>query len=105
MCDAACREEPAPEPVALFVGDLPPFFRGEDLEALFSQLARVVHARIIAHKGFGFVTLESEAAAAYVLDIGDTQGIYAEGQPLRVSRAHDNTSDWQVRPPSDSPAL
>lgn len=80
------------------MGDLPPFFRSEDLEAVFSQLARVTDARVMGSKLFGFVTVESEAAAAYILESSDTQGIYAgEGQPLRVSRAHDGASDWQVR--------
>ena len=83
----------------LFVGDLPPFFTGEGLQAVFSHLARVTDARVVGNKLFGFVTVESEAAAAYVLEVSDTQGIYAEGQPLRVSRAHDGTIEWQqVRP-------
>ncbi len=95
-----CRNEQqaAPQQVRLFVGDLPPFFRSEDLEAVFSELARVTDARVMGNKLFGFVTVESEEAAAYILETNDTQGIYAgEGQPLRVSRAHDAASDWQVR--------
>ncbi|BDA42322.1 hypothetical protein COCOBI_03-2090 [Coccomyxa sp. Obi] len=90
------EQQAAPQEVCLFVGDLPPFFRSEDLEAIFSQLARVTDARVMGSKLFGFVTVESEAAAAYILETSDTQGIYAgEGQPLRVSRAHDGASDWQ----------
>ncbi len=85
--------------MTLFVGDLPPFFTAEGLQAVFSQLARVMDVRVVGNKLFGFVTLESEAAAAYVLETSDTQGIYAEGAPLRVSRAHDGTTEWQqVRP-------
>ena len=89
--------------MCLFVGDLPPFFTAEGLEAVFSHLARVTEARVMGNKMFGFITVESEAAAAYLLETSDTQGIYAEGQPLRVSRAHDGAPEWQqvrlVKPP------
>ncbi|CAL8467994.1 g7532 [Coccomyxa elongata] len=97
------EQQAAPQEVCLFVGDLPPFFRSEDLEAVFSQLARVTDARVMGSKLFGFVTVESEAAAAYILETSDTLGIFAgEGQPLRVSRAHDGGSDWQRGTGGDS---
>ena len=52
----------------LFVGDLPPGFGAEDVEALFGGFAAVAGARVIGAHCYAFVEFESAEEAAGVLE-------------------------------------
>jgi hypothetical protein len=74
--------------VRLFVGDVPPFLGPDELQGLFSRLARIVDVRMQGSQGCAFVTVAGEEDAALVLGAAQSRGVYAEGQLLTVARAH-----------------
>lgn len=59
-----CRNNEA----TLFVGDLPPSFSADDVEALFSGFAAVAGARVIGAQCYAFVEFESADEAEGVLE-------------------------------------
>ena len=60
----------------LFVGDLPPGFGAEDVEALFGGFAAVAGAHVIGAHCYAFVEFESAEEAAGVLEqVRATSGV------------------------------
>src|SRR5689334_17945880 len=89
----------------LHVGNLGPATTERDLRLLFEPAGPVVSVRIMRDrdsgrsKGFGFVELESEAAAHAITQLHQTE---FQGRPLSVSEARDRPypSAAQGDPPS-----
>ena len=80
----------------LYVGNLPFSVTNEGLKDLFSSFGEVTEATVVSDRntgrsrGFGFVTLSDDEAAAKA--IAEMNGAMLDGRALRVSEA---------RPPSD----
>ncbi|KAK9845770.1 hypothetical protein WJX81_002068 [Elliptochloris bilobata] len=104
--DVAARPGPAAQQnneATLFVGDLPPGFGAEDVEALFGGFAAVAGARVIGTQCYAFVEFESAEEAEGVLEQVGRNPLVVAGRSLRVSRAHSHMPDWKRGPPLAGP--
>jgi RNA recognition motif-containing protein len=93
----------------LYVGNLPQTFENKDLEALFANVAPGIRFKPVmdretgASRGFGFVTVESEAAATALIE--QFNGVAFEGNTLRIERSERRDSrDGGQRRGSGAPA-
>lgn len=74
----------------LFVGNLPYKVRDAELRELFAQYGNVIDAHVVLErgtnksKGFGFVELEDDAAAAAIEALNGTE---IEGRKIAVNEA------------------
>ncbi len=72
----------------IFVGNLPPSTRENDLEALFAEFGKVRSIKLISDvftdecKGFGFIEMEGHEARAAIAGL---DGKDFNGKPLRVN--------------------
>ncbi len=87
----------------LYVGNLADHTTTQDLTGLFAQVGHVVSVRLIMDrntgrsKGFGFVEMESEAAARAITQLHHTA---LHGRPLSVTEARAQSSTEGRPPPS-----
>ena len=87
----------------LYVGNLADHTTTQDLSGLFAQVGHVVSVRLIMDrdtgrsKGFGFVEMESEAAARAISQLHHTA---LHGRPLSVTEARPQSSTEGRLPPS-----
>lgn len=85
----------------IYLGNLPPSSTSDDVRALFAGHGEVTAVDLIvdqetgAPRGFGFVTMEKEAAARAVAEL---DGLEWQGCILRVNESHDRGA----RPPRRS---
>ncbi|MFQ5493470.1 MAG: RNA recognition motif domain-containing protein [Candidatus Dojkabacteria bacterium] len=81
----------------LYVGNLPWTATNDELSELFSAYGEVVEANIIfdretnRSKGFGFVTMATEEAAAEAME--KLEGSEFGGRTIRVSEARERRDD------------
>ena len=89
------------EPVRLYLGNLPAVMTVADVRDLFAGYGEVTAVDLIidqetgAPRGFGFVTMDREAAARAVAEL---DGLDWHGNVLRVNESHDRGA----RPPRRS---
>ncbi len=82
--------------VNIYVGNLPSSVTSGDLERLFAEHGDVSSARVIADRhsgtsrGFGFVEMESDAAARAAIDAMNDAEV--EGRRLKVNEARERQS-------------
>jgi RNA recognition motif-containing protein len=76
----------------IYLGNLPPSATRDDVRALFAGHGEVTDVDLIVDqatgtpRGFGFVTMEKEAAARAVAEL---DGLEWQGSILRVNESHD----------------
>jgi cold-inducible RNA-binding protein len=73
---------------SLYVGNMPYSASESDIRALFEPFGPIAEVRIIGDKGFGFVEIPEENAAAA---IEATNGQDLGGRPLTVNEARPKT--------------
>jgi cold-inducible RNA-binding protein len=79
----------------IYVGNLPYSAKSSDLETLFAEHGEVTKAQVITDRdtgrsrGFGFVEMASEEAAAAAIDALNGQSV--DGRSLNVNQARERS--------------
>jgi cold-inducible RNA-binding protein len=85
--------------VTLYVGNISYSMKAEELSSAFSQFGEVVSVKIITDKrsgrskGYGFVELETDAAADDA--VAAMNGKELAGRNIKVNKAHSQTEQPQ----------
>jgi RNA recognition motif-containing protein len=83
----------------LFVGDLPPYFKNEDLETFFGQFGELEQVRVMGSQCYAFVTFQSLKVVNHIIDKYYQKPLTIAGHELRINKAHGQLPDWKVPPP------
>jgi len=83
----------------LFVGDLPPHFKEDDLERFFAPFGDLEGVRVMGGQCYAFVTFESAEVVQQIVEKYTHKPLTIAGHELRVNVAHGQLPEWKVPPP------
>jgi RNA recognition motif-containing protein len=80
----------------LFVGDLPPYFKNDDLEGFFGQFGELERVRVMGGQCYAFVTFQRTEVVQHIIDKYHQKPLTIAGHELRINKAHGQLPDWKV---------
>lgn len=83
--------------MTLFVGDLPPQVREEEVEDLMARFGEIADINTKTDRGFSFVTFKDPDVAEDLLARASESSLLLNGYPLRIDRAREK-NDREVHP-------
>lgn len=80
----------------LFVGDLPPYYKNEDLYNVFAQYGDIEEVRVMGTQCYAFVRFHQPDIAQTLVQRFAKKPLIAAGHELRINLAHGQLPDWKV---------
>lgn len=92
------HEEFSRNDATLFVGDLPPYFKNDDLERFFTQFGELEQVRLMGGQCYAFVTFERAEVVQQIVEKYRNKPLTIAGHELRVNMAHGHLPEWKRAP-------
>ena len=78
------------------MGDLPPYYKNEDLYNVFSQFGAIDEVRVMGNQCYAFLTFRDPSTAQDLVQRFASRPMVASGHELRINMAHGSLPDWKV---------
>ena len=78
------------------MGDLPPYYKNEDLYNVFSHFGAINEVRVMGTQCYAFLTFRDPSTAQKLVQRFANNPMVASGHELRINMAHGMLPDWKV---------